>query len=345
MRVYPPLPLVPEPSYLVCVPRRLIPLLCGTLATLEARDAWASDSDWQQGYTWIVALQAELMSGCVDRIVESQDRIYRLLDSALNGTAYSAVPASAPLPATAPDPTKPTISPAIPDVPVNSLGIAPGLRKQLLDAQGTLPAGWFGWGEAPATTADLVRALRNDSQQQIDRVKTSFNALQTLAQGATVFDVVGGFLSDGAEITAEGGILATLIVSTMAQAAMLGTMAGQIDRLIASLDGGGLTGPADNVLLALRGTLEASETRNVIDAIASDTAALTAIADNTFNTAGNTGAIAASTATIDGNISAMAVTLSNIDNNTFNIATNTLNTTDDTALLASLLTDVRTLLT
>jgi hypothetical protein len=103
--------------------------------------------------------------------------------------------------------------------------------------------------------------MRNDSQAQIDRVKSSFNALQTLAQGATVFDVVEGFISDGAAITAEGGILATLIVSTMAQSAMMGAQAGQlddllakIDRLITSLDGGATPAPATNVISELQAT-------------------------------------------------------------------------------------------
>jgi len=102
-----------------------------------------------------------------------------------------------------------------------------------------------------------VRAMRNDSQNQIDRVKSSFNALQTLAQGATVFDVVSGFLEGGAQITAEGGILATLIVSTMAQSAMMGAQAGQLDQLLAKLDrlvtslDGGATAPATNVISEL----------------------------------------------------------------------------------------------
>ncbi len=102
---------------LVCVPLGLVPILCGTLHTLELREAWATDADWVQGYTWITTLQAELMSGCVDRIVESNDRIYRLLDTALNGTAYTATPAESPVPDPVPDPTKPIILPALPDVP------------------------------------------------------------------------------------------------------------------------------------------------------------------------------------------------------------------------------------
>lgn len=110
MRVFPPQPIESEPSYVVCVPRRLIPLLCGALSILENRDEWASDADWQQGYQWIVETQAELMHGCVDRIVEMQERTYRLLDTALNGAAYTV-----DTPATST--TLAVVSPAIPDAP------------------------------------------------------------------------------------------------------------------------------------------------------------------------------------------------------------------------------------
>jgi hypothetical protein len=102
------------------VPRRLIPLFCGALSTLENRDVWASDDDWRQGYQWIVETQANLMSGCVDRIVEMQEKTYRLLDTALNGTVYSVTPATSPLPSPPADPTKPTIEPAIPTAPAST---------------------------------------------------------------------------------------------------------------------------------------------------------------------------------------------------------------------------------
>jgi len=113
MREFPVFPSY-EPAHLACVPRALLPLLCGQLAALERRDAWATDADWEQGYQWIVEFQANLMSGCVDRIVEMQEKTYRLLDTALNGTVYSVTPAISPLPDPPHDPTKPTITPTIP---------------------------------------------------------------------------------------------------------------------------------------------------------------------------------------------------------------------------------------
>jgi hypothetical protein len=216
----------------------LLPIVAGKLKSIIYEHVWIDNSSWRQGYN-AVAEMLIMQNG----IVESIDRLYRLMDTSLNGTSYAV--------------NGGLVEPAIPAAPDNAVGDAPGLRRQMLDLQGTLPAGWLGWGSQPATLADLVRAMRNDSQNQIDRVKSSFNALQTLAQGATVFDVVSGFLEGGAQITAEGGILATLIVSTMAQSAMMGAQAGQLDQLLAKLDrlvtslDGGATAPATNVISEL----------------------------------------------------------------------------------------------
>lgn len=221
----------------------LLPIVAGSIEKLAHRHVWIDTDSWKKGYNAV----AEMLS-MQNGIVEAIDRLYRLTDAIYNGTAY-----------TADDSTPPVVTPAIPAAPVTPDGIAGGLRRQLLDAQGVLPAGWFGWGSAPATMADLVRAVRADTESQVERVKSSFNALQTLAQGATVFDVVAGFIEDGAQVTAEGGILATLIVSTMAQAAMMGAQAGQLDqllakmdRLIASLDGGGESAPGGDILSELQ---------------------------------------------------------------------------------------------
>jgi hypothetical protein len=220
----------------------LLPIVVGGIEKLAHKHIWVDNDSWERGYNAIAEMLA-MQNG----IVEAINRLYRLTDAIYNGTAY-----------TADESTPPVVTPEIPVSPAATPGIAVGLRRQLLDSQGVLPAGWFGWGSAPATMADLVRAVRADTESQVERVKDSFNALQTLAQGATVFDVVSNFITEGAEITAEGGILATLIVSTMAQAAMMGAQAGQLDQLIAkmdrlitSMDGGATPAPTANVVSEL----------------------------------------------------------------------------------------------
>jgi hypothetical protein len=255
LRVFPPEPATDERAYLVCVPERLLPLFCGALKTLEEREAWASDDDWRLGYQWIVETQANLMNNCIDKLVESNNQIYRLLDTVFNGTPYSV------------DAFTGSVVPDIPVAPTAAaagVGVGFGLRKQLLDMQGVLPSGWpFGFGNKPATIGDLVRAMRNDSPAQINRTKDALTALAAAAQGATIFDVVEGFIADGADVVEEGGILIAVLVGIMSNAAFMGIQAGQLDdllekmdRLIKSLDGGATPAPADNVL----STLQAVET-------------------------------------------------------------------------------------
>jgi hypothetical protein len=223
-------------------------MVAGALLHFQQRGYWQTETDYQQGYNAFAELQASMTNNCLTELIESNNRLYRLIDASLNGTTY-----------TADGSTPPVVSPAIPAAPGAVDGVEVGLRRQLLEAQGIMPGGWpFGFGAKPATTADVVRAMRNDSQAQIDRVKSSFSALQTLSQGATIFSVVEDFLVDGAQITAEGGILATLIVSTMAQAAMMGAQAAQLDdlvasvqRLVTSLDGGATPAPTTNVISEL----------------------------------------------------------------------------------------------
>ena len=234
---------------LLFVPIADIPFFRRLWQLMQHRETWADRESWFRGYQEAAWLEEMLMTGNLYELIEGQRRIYRLLDSIFNGATYSADTSEPPI-----------ITPAIPAVPSTPAEIAAGLRKQLLDMQGILPSGWpFGWGNRPATVADVVRALRNDSTSQVNRVKDTFDLLQRSAQVATIFGTVANFLEDGAEDLAEGGILATLIVSIMAQSAMMGAQAGQLDQLLAkmdrlviSLDGGGETAPGGDVLTELK---------------------------------------------------------------------------------------------
>lgn len=78
----------------VCVEMEMIPLLCGLLRKWEDSGVWATDEDWQNGYQWAAQIQEQLMAGClntgIQTIIDEQRRLYRLLDTALNGAAYTA---------------------------------------------------------------------------------------------------------------------------------------------------------------------------------------------------------------------------------------------------------------
>jgi hypothetical protein len=249
---------------LVTINIALIPYFRIFFAEMQERYHWSTREDWWRSYQAFAEIEEMLMGGAIQQITDRQDQLYRLVDSTLNGTAYTAT--------TDPDTQATTIAPEIPVVPELPEGITAGLRRQLLDAQGVLPAGWLGFGSTPATTADVVRALRNDTAGQVQRARTAITALQQASQIATIFGTVADFLEEGASDVAEGGILITSLIGLMSNAAMMGLQAGQLDsllvkmdRLISSLDGGATEAPGDSVLTALRGDTEAGADRNVID--------------------------------------------------------------------------------
>lgn len=289
---------------LVPINTSLIPFVAGALKIFEQRRTWQTETDYERGYNAFVELQIAMAGKCIQALIDSNDRIYRLLDSALNGTAYTVTPAEEPPPAPAPDPTRPTIAPAIPDAPPANPPIAPGLRarferlvslqdnfnngrvyggdlqnplepalsndismrQQLLNAQGIINAGWFGIGGQPAKISDIVNALRIGNSTDQGLVN---DALQEIlgagSDTASIFNTVRGLLSDTVSGVTEGGILATLIASSIANAAIAGATAAQLDRIIASLDGGAPIRPGDNLLQALRGdTLADGGERNVV---------------------------------------------------------------------------------
>ena len=252
---------------LVCVEVEVIPLLAGVVRKFEQRAAWDSDDDHARAYQWAAAFQEQLMgASCLQELIESNRQIYRLLDSALNGTAYSL--------------NGDLVEPAIPAAPVNAIGDAPGLRRQLLDMQGTLPDGWFGLGSRPATLSDIARALNNGSATKrkslFDQIKDVLNAG---ASAATIFNLIEDLLADEASLAEGGVMIATMLASTMAQAALMGAQAAQLDRLIASLDGGALARPEGNVLAELGTILSA------VQAIQTNPAAVAQIAATLGTTA------------------------------------------------------------
>lgn len=78
-----------QPCYLVSVPRPLVPYVGGLLRLLELRGFWATEEDYIEGYTATIALEACLMATCLDVLLEKQDSMYRMLDTALFGTEYT----------------------------------------------------------------------------------------------------------------------------------------------------------------------------------------------------------------------------------------------------------------
>jgi len=77
--------------YLVAINASLIPYVAGALRFFEKRGTWATDADYESGYNAFSELQVCMMRCCIDDLIESNDRLYRMLDTALYGTAYEVI--------------------------------------------------------------------------------------------------------------------------------------------------------------------------------------------------------------------------------------------------------------
>lgn len=78
-----------EPCFVVAIPRPLVPYVGGLLKIAESKGFWLDDANYARGYSAITELERCLMSTCLTDLIESNDRLYRMLDTALFGTAYT----------------------------------------------------------------------------------------------------------------------------------------------------------------------------------------------------------------------------------------------------------------
>jgi hypothetical protein len=70
-----------------------VPYVGGLLKILEQRGFWGSSGDFVRGYTATIELEECLMSTCLDVLLQQNDALYRLLNTALLGVAYTTVSA------------------------------------------------------------------------------------------------------------------------------------------------------------------------------------------------------------------------------------------------------------
>jgi hypothetical protein len=252
----------PDVPELAIFPVAVVPYALAALESRTTKHTWSEDG-YQRGVQLIRSLQMALMTGGLSDLLEGQNRIYRLIDSAMYGREYT-VETEEPL----------VIAPVIPLVPDPTLEPA-GLLTMVDALPGILDAGWFGIGGHKATLADVVKALRVGTPEKATEAIDTFQEMLSAAGNiATVGDLVTDLFSSSVEAVEEGGMLLLMaggIVGVMAGlqglSMQLTTLAALDRRIIQSLDGGAMAGPDDNVLMALRGISEASESRNVIDAI------------------------------------------------------------------------------
>jgi len=80
-----------QPCFLVAIPRPLVPYVAGLLKIGEQRGFWASEVDYTRGYTAIIELEECLMTTCLDVLLQQNDALYRLVNTALLGVSYTTV--------------------------------------------------------------------------------------------------------------------------------------------------------------------------------------------------------------------------------------------------------------
>lgn len=263
-----PPPYVLAPDYenagcvLVALPVALVPLVTGALQKYERRYLWATDADYERGYNALAEIQAQMSNKCLQELIDSNNQIYRLLDTALNGTQYSTVTNPA-------DPTRPTVLPPIPFVPPASTSAANALRAHVgrlwqlaenaatgasyaagsgiagsaeLDFDGSWRArlnalqgtqgGFFGIGAQPVTLADLLRAGRVNTAADQGLINDGVEEILTaVSQGTNIADVLSGLLATGADVATDGGVIAATIAAATASAASNALLQQQIASL------------------------------------------------------------------------------------------------------------------
>jgi len=80
-----------QPCFIVSIPRPLVPYVGGLMKIAEQRGFWASDTDYLRGYTAVTEFEECLMSTCLSVLLEQNDALYRLINTAVLGQAYTVV--------------------------------------------------------------------------------------------------------------------------------------------------------------------------------------------------------------------------------------------------------------
>lgn len=215
-------------------------LICQFLPLLEAR-SWVP-ADFQAGYQAISQVIAQ-MSTCT-----LADLIQELRDFRGVKPEYVSIP----------------VEERSSDM-YNSLN---DLFYQLLQLRGIMNDGWF--EDSYATLKDIIQAQRGTDQTTGETIWDDI--AQLISTGASVDSILAhitSLLTSQEEVAVEGGLLLTLVGLTAANGGLLGQHAAaqtviynQLLEILQVLRGE--TAPTDNILLALRGTSDASGTRNIV---------------------------------------------------------------------------------
>jgi len=78
-----------EPCFVVVVPKSLATYVGGLMRITEQRGFWATPEDYERGYKASIQFQECLMATCLNDLLEKQDAMYRLINTAIFGVTYA----------------------------------------------------------------------------------------------------------------------------------------------------------------------------------------------------------------------------------------------------------------
>lgn len=105
-----PLPIPGARCYLIPIDAAYVPIAAGSMRELGIEASWQSWPDYELGYNALAEIYIAMANNCIDELIEASNRLYRLWDTQLNGTEYTAqdidgeivvtpaIPAAPPLP-------------------------------------------------------------------------------------------------------------------------------------------------------------------------------------------------------------------------------------------------------
>jgi uncharacterized protein (UPF0335 family) len=288
-----------ESVCVLCVPAHLVPLVAYSFRDAQQRYKWDSEDDWQAGYYAFAALLGGLMNGC--NIGESINELNVMLAHAigLRNDSTSAADIATFLPATG----AALQAAEAADTGDKLTDLSRLVSEQhLLELRGQFPQSWWqGLTNPPeyASLYDLYKTAATngnievtvDGQQKNlwDWVKdnvvgTGSDLVDIVTDIIDVFgtgvDIAGDAAGDVLTGSIEGMTLLALLVQSQILLAVQTDQALTKQRLndvVEALRGDSAT--ADNILQALRGDVQASAARNVIDRIPDLAATQTALSD------------------------------------------------------------------
>jgi hypothetical protein len=167
-------------AVMLCIPVPLVPYFRRFFAQVQSPYIWKTTEDYRRAYPIFAEIEAQMAGTCASEMIESINRLYRLLDTSLNGTQYSAV--------------GDVITPAIPAVPpastdaVNALRAHVGRLWQLAENEvaGVVAPADAGIDGAPALADDAT------ARQLLRRLITGVDGGSSPAPGDNLLTALRG---------------------------------------------------------------------------------------------------------------------------------------------------------